>query len=67
MVVRPDTAEKYKLETLSDLTKAAKELKLGADPEFRYRKDGLPGLGIVNRGQTTINQSSPRKTWSVPV
>lgn len=44
MVVRPDTAEKYKLETLSDLTKVAKELKLGAGPEFRDRKDGLPGL-----------------------
>ena len=47
MVVRPDTAEKYKLETLSDLTKVAKELKLGAGPEFRDRKDGLPGLKAV--------------------
>lgn len=47
MVVRPDTAEKYKLETLSDLTRVAKELKLGAGPEFRDRKDGLPGLKAV--------------------
>ena len=47
MVVRPDTAEKYKLETLSDLTKVSKELKLGAGPEFRDRKDGLPGLKAV--------------------
>ena len=47
MVVRPDTAEKYKLETLSDLTKVSKELKLGAGPEFRDRKDGLPGLKSV--------------------
>jgi osmoprotectant transport system substrate-binding protein len=44
MVVRPDTAEKYKLETLSDLAKVSKDLKLGAGPEFRDRKDGLPGL-----------------------
>lgn len=44
MVVRPDIAQKYKLETLSDLTKVAKELKVGAGPEFRDRKDGLPGL-----------------------
>jgi len=46
-VVRPDTAEKYKLETLSDLAKVSKELKLGAGPEFRDRKDGLPGLKAV--------------------
>lgn len=44
MVVRPETAAQYKLETLSDLARAAKELKLGAGPEFRDRKDGLPGL-----------------------
>ena len=47
MVVRPDTAEKYKLETLSDLSRVSKELKLGAGPEFRDRKDGLPGLKSV--------------------
>jgi osmoprotectant transport system substrate-binding protein len=44
MVVRPETAAQYKLETLSDLTKVSKELKLGAGPEFRDRKDGIPGL-----------------------
>ncbi len=44
MVVRPDTAVQYKLETVSDLARVAKELKLGAGPEFRDRKDGLPGL-----------------------
>lgn len=44
IVVRPETAQKYKLETLSDLAKVAKELKIGAGPEFRDRKDGLPGL-----------------------
>src|SRR6266478_23593 len=44
MVVRPETAAQYKLENLSDLAKVAKDLKLGAGPEFRDRKDGLPGL-----------------------
>jgi osmoprotectant transport system substrate-binding protein len=44
LVVRQDTADKYKLETDSDLAKVSKELKLGAGPEFRDRKDGLPGL-----------------------
>jgi osmoprotectant transport system substrate-binding protein len=44
MVVRPETAAHYKLETLSDLARVSKELKLGAGPEFRDRKDGLPGL-----------------------
>lgn len=44
MVVKPEVAAKYKLATLSDLTKVAKEVKLGAGPEFRDRKDGLPGL-----------------------
>ena len=51
MVVRPETAARYKLETLSDLAKVADQLKLGAGPEFRDREDGLPGLkakyGIV--------------------
>ncbi len=44
MVMKPEVAAKYKLATLSDLTKVAGELKLGAGPEFRDRKDGLPGL-----------------------
>jgi osmoprotectant transport system substrate-binding protein len=44
MVVRPDTATQYKLETLTDLARVSKELRLGAGPEFRDRKDGLPGL-----------------------
>ena len=44
LVVRPETAQKYKLQSLSDLAKVSKELKLGAGPEFRDRKDGIPGL-----------------------
>jgi len=44
MVVRPETAAQHKLVTLTDLARVAKDLKLGAGPEFRDRKDGLPGL-----------------------
>ena len=47
MVVTQETAAKYKLENLSDVAKVSKELKLGAGPEFRDRKDGLPGLKQV--------------------
>ena len=47
MVVRPETAAQYKLETVSDLARVAKDLKLGAGPEFRDRADGLPGLKSV--------------------
>jgi osmoprotectant transport system substrate-binding protein len=44
IVIRPDTAEKYHVKTLSDLAKVSKQLVLGAGPEFRSRKDGIPGL-----------------------
>ena len=47
MVVTQETAAKYKLETLTDLAKVSKELKLGAGPEFRDRKDGMAGLKQV--------------------
>jgi osmoprotectant transport system substrate-binding protein len=44
IVMRPDTAEKHHLKTLSDLAGVSKQLVLGAGPEFRSRKDGIPGL-----------------------
>jgi osmoprotectant transport system substrate-binding protein len=44
LVMRPEIAAKYKVDTLSDLAKVSKDLVLGAGPEFRDRKDGLPGL-----------------------
>ncbi len=37
-------ATKYSLKTLSDLAKAAPQLRLGAIPEFTKRDDALPGL-----------------------
>lgn len=36
--------ERYHLTTLSDLSKAAPQLRLGAIPEFTKREDALPGL-----------------------
>ena len=47
LILRQDTADKYKLKTLSDLGKVAGELTLGAGPEFADRKDGIPGLKAV--------------------
>jgi osmoprotectant transport system substrate-binding protein len=44
LVIRPDTAQQYHLKTVSDLAKVSKNLVLGAGPEFRSRKDGIPGL-----------------------
>lgn len=37
-------ATKYSIKTLSDLAKAAPQLRLGAIPEFTKREDALPGL-----------------------
>jgi osmoprotectant transport system substrate-binding protein len=37
-------AARYDLKTLSDLAKAAPQLRLGAIPEFTKRADALPGL-----------------------
>jgi len=37
-------ATKYAIKTLSDLAKAAPQLRLGAIPEFTKRDDALPGL-----------------------
>lgn len=42
MSVRPETADKYGLETLFDLVEVAPELKLGCTMEFVQRADCLP-------------------------
>jgi osmoprotectant transport system substrate-binding protein len=44
ILVRPETAQQYNLKTMSDLAKVAKQLKIGAGPEFADRQDGLPGM-----------------------
>jgi len=45
--VRQDTADKYNLETITDLAKVSADLKLGATLEFSNRADGYPGLAKV--------------------
>lgn len=44
MSVKPETAKKYNLETLTDLMKIAPELRLGCTMEFAQRTDCLPLL-----------------------
>jgi osmoprotectant transport system permease protein len=44
IAVRRQTAERYELETLSDLARAAPALVAGFTPDFVGRPDGLPGL-----------------------
>lgn len=44
LATTPAIAQKYHLRTLSDLSAAAPQLRLGSIPEFTKRDDGLPGL-----------------------
>ena len=44
IAVRRETAERYRLETLSDLARAGPKLRAGLTPDFIGRPDGLPGL-----------------------
>lgn len=44
VVVRKDTAEKYNLETCSDLAKVSDQLIFGGNPDYIERADGLPGM-----------------------
>ena len=44
LAVRKDLADKYKLETFSDLARVSKDLRLGATIEFTNREDGFIGL-----------------------
>lgn len=48
--VRPETAQKYRLKTISDLIPFANQMILGSDSEFANRKDGLIGLTETYRG-----------------
>lgn len=51
LAITQDTAEKYNLNTFSDLAKVAGELSLGCEFEFKDRPDGYPGL------QSTYNMN----------
>ena len=62
LAVRQDTAERYRLQTMSDLIAAAPHLVVGSTFEFTNRKDGLPGLtayyGMNFAGTTGLDGSS---------
>ncbi|MCO6048975.1 ABC transporter [Mesorhizobium sp. RP14(2022)] len=47
IITLPETAEKYKLKTLSDLGPVSKDLTFGAEAGFADRSDGLPGMKKV--------------------
>lgn len=47
LVVTQETAEKYDLQTLSDLKPVAPELVVGGPPEMKTRAVGLPGFKAV--------------------
>ncbi|MCH3926533.1 MAG: ABC transporter permease subunit [Atopobiaceae bacterium] len=44
IAVRSDVAQKYSLQTYSDLAKVANQLNLGAEPDFFEREDGYDAL-----------------------
>lgn len=45
--VRSDIAQRYGLQTYSDLARVATELSMGAEPDFYDRQDGYPGLSAA--------------------
>ncbi len=47
LVVTTATAQKYQLQTISDVAKQANKLRMIGPPEFEAREDGLPGLKSV--------------------
>lgn len=44
LAVRPDTARRYRLRTLTDLARESSQLTAGFTPDFVQRPDGLAGL-----------------------
>lgn len=47
VVVTSDTASKYNLKSIADLSSVAKDLVLGGPPEWKTRETGVPGLKKV--------------------
>ena len=65
LAVRPDTASKYNLKTISDIVPYSKELKISPTLEFVNREDGLAGLNKVyglNFADVIAIDGSPRYT-----
>lgn len=47
LAVKKETAERYNLKTMSDLTRISHNLRFGCSPEFAAREDGLLGIEKV--------------------
>jgi osmoprotectant transport system substrate-binding protein len=63
LTVTKETAEKYSLSSIEDLAPIAKDLKLGASPEFKKRAQGVPGLeksyGVTFKEFTPTDPGGP--------
>jgi osmoprotectant transport system substrate-binding protein len=63
ITVTAATAAKYHLKTIADLAPYAKDMVLGAPPEFKTRSDGIAGLkatyGLTFKGFDPLDESGP--------
>jgi osmoprotectant transport system substrate-binding protein len=63
LTVTKETAEKYSLTSIEDLAPVAKDLTLGASPEFKERPQGIPGLekvyGVTFKEVTPTDPGGP--------
>ena len=63
LAVRPDTAERFNLRTISDLARVSPELTIGAGMEFLNREDGIIGVRRVygmNFGREMVSEGAIR-------
>ena len=62
LVIKTSVAEKYGIETVSDLQEHATELRFASQGEFDLREDGIPGLtkayGEFNWKSSTVYDNS---------
>jgi osmoprotectant transport system substrate-binding protein len=63
VTVTAATAAKYHLKTIADLAPYAKDMVLGAPPEFKTRSDGIAGLkatyGLTFKGFDPLDEAGP--------
>lgn len=63
VTVTAATASKYHLKSIADLGPYAKDMVLGAPPEFKTRSDGIAGLkstyGLTFKGFDPLDESGP--------
>jgi osmoprotectant transport system substrate-binding protein len=63
VVVTPETARRYDLETIADLAPVADQMTAGGSPEFRTRRAGLAGMrevyGVEFKDYKTLDTGGP--------